>query len=41
MIDEMAKDCGSEAVVLGRTDNAGLIPGVDYEIGVYLNEQGF
>lgn len=41
MINEMAKDCESETVVLGRIDNSSLIPDIDYEIGVYLNERGY
>jgi len=41
MIDQMALDTESEVVVMGRTDNLDLIPDVDYEIGIYLNDQGF
>ena len=41
MIDEMAKDSELDVMVLGRADNLDMIPDVDYEIGVYLNEQGF
>ena len=41
MIDEMAKDVELSLLVLGRPDNLDMIPDVDYEIGVYLSEQGF
>ena len=41
MIDEMAKDVELGLLVLGRSDNLDMIPDVDYEIGVYLSEQGF
>ena len=41
MIDEIAKDGESGTLVLGRPDNLDMIPDVDYEIGVYLGEQGF
>lgn len=41
MADQMAIDNKSSKVVLGRTDNSDMLPDVDYEVGLYLNELGY
>lgn len=40
MADQMATDCENNIQVLGRTDNSDMMPDVDYEISLYLSNQG-
>ncbi|MES2676076.1 MAG: hypothetical protein V4660_17690 [Pseudomonadota bacterium] len=41
MADQMAIDCENNVQVFGRTDNSDMMPDVDYEISLYLSNQGF
>ncbi|MES2826299.1 MAG: hypothetical protein V4732_22080 [Pseudomonadota bacterium] len=41
MIDQMAIDCENNTQVLGRTDNSDMMPDLDYEVSLYLSNQGF
>lgn len=41
MIDQMAHDIENKKPVLGCVDNSDIIPDIDYEISLYLSEQGY
>jgi len=41
MADKMSIDCNNNKQVLGHTDNSEMLPDVEYEITLYLDQLGY
>lgn len=41
MLDQMSDDQNNEVVVMGRVDNSDLIPDLEYEITLFIDQAGF
>lgn len=41
MADKMSEDSNAGKLVLGHDDNTEMLPDVEYEITLYLSEQGY
>ena len=41
MLDRMSEDSNNKIEVLGRTDNSSIIPDLEYEITLHIDEAGF
>ena len=41
MADKMSDDCNAEKNVLGRTDNSDMLPDVEYEITLLMDNAGY
>lgn len=41
LLDQMSKDSNNEIETLGRTDNSDMIPDLEYEITLYIDEYGY
>lgn len=41
MLDRMSEDANKKITVIGQTDNSNMIPDLEYEITLHIDEKGF